>query len=80
MNQGELDELSKLLAPLSTDELVVTVVNSRIARNTSPMLAVISFLNLVATLSSLVEEEDKPRIVSVMYTTSPDLSTARSHY
>lgn len=46
--------------------LCVAVVNSRIAVNTTPMLAVISLLGLIGTLSSMIEDEDRERIAAAM--------------
>ena len=66
--QDQLDELSRLLSSLDTDELCATVVNSRIERGTTPMLAIISLMNLISTLTSLVEnEEDKNRVAAGLH-------------
>lgn len=67
VDQAELDELARRLAPLNIDELVVAIVNSRIERSSSAMLAIISFLDLVATLSMQLEETDRNMIASSMH-------------
>lgn len=65
-DQSELDKLSTLLAPLSVDELCVTIANSRLPPNPTPMLAAISFLNLISTLAMMVEDQDRDRIAHAM--------------
>ena len=66
-NQDELDALSAQLAPLNTDELCVTVTNSRIQRGTTPVAAIRSFVSLISLLSSFVEDADEQQqIASLM--------------
>jgi hypothetical protein len=66
MTEHELDAISETLIPLNTDELVVCVVNSRLAQDISPLFAASSFLNLVGTISTMVEDDDKSRIIDAM--------------
>ena len=65
--QTELDALSVTLSALSTDELAVTVTNSRIQRGTTPVAAIRSFVSLISLLSSFVEDADEQQqIASLM--------------
>ena len=74
-SQDELDELAKRLAPLSMDELVVAVVNSRIERSSSAMLAIISFLDLVGVLAMQIEQADRDMIARSMHDIADQIGT-----